>query len=552
MCAVSAMGPQIFARRERPKLLIGDDGTPEVLYTGVCPIDVTSNGYGWCYTHAQRIAPANGTMPPDFQPPGASFGGELVWASVNTSGNRSAPRYGLGPELIGMSTNDSILAQVTAATGGTISRYPGGTSSDYWDWRTGFVNESNSHVQVAYKKNGSYTVRQTTPAQWHAFASAALIEDTVFDVCQLSCSLNFSLAGLHAHAAAGSAITYVELGNEMYDPGRPDVLAKYPQPADYAHAMLPWIRAIKAEFPRAKVALIGDQFGGASFRDMAWNVDVLGANSSAALLADAATLHIYSAWDWYNHSSAPSAEVIAGKLAAAAKSAVENGEYASRTISGRLGLWITEMGLYGDHAAYADDAEGSWLHGLFLSAMGLLLPATMPNLELVLPYCLLCGSVNRPAALTTDAYGFNIPLHAVGSTPIRRTPVGEAQAQVFLAVKGASRMEPLVFYPDRSLVPTAETRSRSRIGWRVWSDSVAGLVQPRIVLLNQAGAFRLLMHDKVQSVSCRYPRTIEDAVNASLRSEQLGMSHKIHDAVDQSGAVQIPAYSTCVLRLNLS
>ena len=78
-----------------------------------------------------------------------------------------------------------------------------------------------------HRKNGSFTVRQTTPAQWHAFATAASIEDTVFDVCQLSCSLNFSLAGLRAHAAAGSAITYVELGNEMYDHGRADVMAKY-------------------------------------------------------------------------------------------------------------------------------------------------------------------------------------------------------------------------------------------------------------------------------------------------------------------------------------
>jgi hypothetical protein len=158
MCAVSTTGPRIFARRERPKLLLGDDGTPEVLYTGVCPSD-GKGGYGWCYTHAQRIAPPNCTAPPGFQPLGASFGGELVWATVNASGNRAAPRYGFGPELIGQSTNDSILAQVTAATGGTISRYPGGTSSDYWDWRTGFVNESNAHVQVAYRLVSSFWLK---------------------------------------------------------------------------------------------------------------------------------------------------------------------------------------------------------------------------------------------------------------------------------------------------------------------------------------------------------------------------------------------------------
>ena len=39
-----------LARRERPKLLLGADGAPEVLYTGVCP-----PGKGLCFTHAQAV-----------------------------------------------------------------------------------------------------------------------------------------------------------------------------------------------------------------------------------------------------------------------------------------------------------------------------------------------------------------------------------------------------------------------------------------------------------------------------------------------------------------
>ena len=31
---------------------------------------------------------------------------------------------------------------------------------------------------------------------------------------------------------------FVELGNEMYDSSRSDVMAKYPEPSDYATAML--------------------------------------------------------------------------------------------------------------------------------------------------------------------------------------------------------------------------------------------------------------------------------------------------------------------------
>lgn len=44
---------ETMARRERPKLLLGDDGAPEVLYTAVCPEN--PKGDGLCYSHAQRI-----------------------------------------------------------------------------------------------------------------------------------------------------------------------------------------------------------------------------------------------------------------------------------------------------------------------------------------------------------------------------------------------------------------------------------------------------------------------------------------------------------------
>ena len=43
-------------------------------------------------------------------------------------------------------------------------------------------------------------------------------------------------------------------GNEMYDDSRADVMARYPEPSDYADAMLPWVQGIKKEWPDAKVA----------------------------------------------------------------------------------------------------------------------------------------------------------------------------------------------------------------------------------------------------------------------------------------------------------
>ena len=40
----------------------------------------------------------------------------------------------------------------------------------------------------------------------------------------------------------------------MYDDSRPDVMAAYPQPANYATKMANWTVALKAAFPPAQVA----------------------------------------------------------------------------------------------------------------------------------------------------------------------------------------------------------------------------------------------------------------------------------------------------------
>ena len=56
--------------------------------------------------------------------------------------------------------------------------------------------------------------------------------------------------------------------------------------------MLPWVAAIKKEFPEAQVALIGERWNDYhNEREDQWNEQVL--DSAAGRLADAATLHIY-------------------------------------------------------------------------------------------------------------------------------------------------------------------------------------------------------------------------------------------------------------------
>ena len=74
------------------------------------------------------------------------------------------------------------------------------------------------------------------------------------DVNQLTSDINDAIAGLQAHQTAGVNITHIELGNEMYDSTRADVVAEYPQPSDYGAKMANWIPKLKAAFPDAQVS----------------------------------------------------------------------------------------------------------------------------------------------------------------------------------------------------------------------------------------------------------------------------------------------------------
>ena len=175
----------------------------------------------------------------------------------------------------------SVLADAVKATGSALGRYPGGTPSDYWDWRTGWASDV-----------GSSPVRAATPSDWAAYtlrtgggrsgdvaaASSPPSSPTrsILVVNQLTGNLSEALAALQAHAKAGTDVSLVEMGNEMYDSSRPDVVKEYPNGTTYAAKMSVWASAIKKEHPAADVALLAMTWrpGGNGPREAAWNAQV--------------------------------------------------------------------------------------------------------------------------------------------------------------------------------------------------------------------------------------------------------------------------------------
>lgn len=477
-------------------------------------------------------------------------GGILVNVTLLTAARRGVPRFGFGNELVLQSVNDSAVAAAVAHSGGTIARYPGGTPSDYWLYEAGWIRPGSPCLN-SLDAARDYPKRPATPVQWRAFLDASGVPDTVLDVCQLTCTLEHQMAGLKAHEAAGTPIHLVELGNEMYDSSRQDVMAAYPQPSDYAAAMAPWVSAIQAAWPRAQVALVGVRWNAySSAREDAWNEEVL-LNSSAGAQADATTLHIYVPWgDGAGDGS--DGDDIARRLAAAATYAFNNGVHVTKTVPPRMRVWVTELGVYPP-----GPLDGTWLLGLFYAAMALLLPQAIATLDVLLPYCLLCADPTAPA-FTTAQYGPVIPPAAAGTVPVLRRPVGEAQAAVFGAVAGATAMVPLAFSPNAPLT-AAEPRSRTLVGWSLERRDDASRRQgsPRIgsggstasaIILNQGSATQTLVGTGAALADCVHPAAPADVTRANLTADELLHSRTVATRrADGSRALELPPYSVCSL-----
>ena len=292
---------------------------------------------------------------------------------------RPSPIAGFGTEFVFQTNSDTSLNSNLVLAGSQMCRYPGGTPSDYWLWELGWVNVTSDH-----SGSSKLPFRPTTPSELHSFLEATAQQTCVMVVNQLQTSLSYQLAGLAAHAQAGTPVTHIELGNEMYDATRPDVVAAYPEPSDYAEKMSGWTAAIKSAFPGAKVALDG-LANTWDTRTEAWNGQVL--QNAVSSEADAATVHLYPGLP----ATLPTPETYAALLAVVFSSVDGCRSYIASSIPARMEVWVTEWGTWGNA-----NITNTWLQGLWHGALVALLP-TIPPISVILPYCATCADPNMPS-----------------------------------------------------------------------------------------------------------------------------------------------------------
>jgi len=132
-----------------------------------------------------------------------------------------------------------------------IIRFPGGTIANSWDWEQG--KSDSKKGGVVHSLDDLDAVTDVTDAK------------VIFVLNILSSTLDKQLEMLEKAKDLGIAIKYVEIGNELYlgqggankdDSGKHSKnVEKFPSGKEYAEFANEWATAIKAKFPKVKIAL---------------------------------------------------------------------------------------------------------------------------------------------------------------------------------------------------------------------------------------------------------------------------------------------------------
>ena len=357
----------------------------------------------------------------------------------------------------------------------------------------------------------------------------------------------------------------------MYDATRADVLAAYPQPTDYAAKMAVWTSAIKAAFPAAQVAWVG-LANAWDDRTTRWNDEVF----PQAVLADAATIHLCGTptpenWDivcrphpppppQHTHTSRSrltpprrypglpplnltTPDQYSQLLATLFPLLNEYRAFTDASIPARLRLWATEWGTWSGSAA----ARFTWLQGLWHAAFSAQLPTALPRLDVLLPYCAVCGDAQMPS-FTTSQFGPVVPPNTtVAPGDWRRTASGHAYALLFsvLGAPAATAVQALSFAPNAQLDP-ATPSSRQLVGLRAVG---AGGADVALALVNLgAAAAALDISAAFGGAGCANvwsPANVTDAARAGIRVEEL--DHVSVSVAAGSGALTLAPYAIGVI-----
>ncbi len=168
-----------------------------------------------------------------------------------------------------------------------IIRYPGGTVSKTWDWRSG--RTSKRRRDIPHPLRDLKRFKERTGAK------------VIFVLNMISSTLPEQMAMLKSAKDMGIAIHYIEMGNEHYlgkgrnvdDSGKhQDNVRAFPTGREYAIRVNQWAKELKKVFPHVKIGItMLGRTNTRRVRQKTWNSTIMAMIDTK--LFDAYIYHIY-------------------------------------------------------------------------------------------------------------------------------------------------------------------------------------------------------------------------------------------------------------------
>ncbi|SFQ51492.1 hypothetical protein [Parafilimonas terrae] len=227
------------------------------------------------------------------QPLSLLSSGENNLSDANTPNNiiianlegepRSLPLYGFNGNISkGPSWSNSNFRDSVVSLHLKVIRYPGGTISNFWDWRKGSLIDS---MQGFKNKESNQKISSPNTLKDLQLLVKQSNCDVIFTLNMLTSTVEDQIEMLEKAKSLGIPIKWIELGNE-YNNKESEGRKKFINAIEYGRTCVQWIKPIKSKFPNAQIAVVGGNKA-YSPESRKWNAMVM---QNASLTSNNATL----------------------------------------------------------------------------------------------------------------------------------------------------------------------------------------------------------------------------------------------------------------------
>jgi hypothetical protein len=358
-----------------------------------------------------------------------------------------------------------------------LIRYPGGTVTSYWDWRTGWLKEG-----IPLKGDWKSIKKNPIRLEDIKMACDSTGAVPVLVLNMMTSTLEDQLEMLRHARKIKLPVLYVELDNEIYI-GDPFYVKKFATGVEYANECNRWIIAIKKEFPGVQVGVIGysarENQGKNNkphfARTNSWNRDVL----SAIKDADAMTFHVYggtglgflmrtgfSSVDEDDGQPAKMQQAFDSENSVPVVLGVpmqrwrQTNTYDYAIVPQGMKVWITEYNLFEREGVVA----GTWAHGLYALMQSLFFMLDSKT-ELICYHNLTTSA--QFAAIFNNDQGFAKAFRKKSNKPFQFTAAGHNMAYFGEALSKGETAVKLKFTVNEPLQGARGFQFPSLEGWLI-------------------------------------------------------------------------------------